>query len=112
MAIAASIFWLAIAATLSTIAGSLAGGTNSRLGLPTAARSFSCRSMSGWAAWWANMRASTMTSSPTSAPPPSTITMASRLAATMQVEIGASARSAKVGLTTSLPSMRPTRTPA
>ena len=73
-----------LARTRSTIAGSLAGGTNSRFGLPTAARSFSCRSMSGCAALWANISASTITSSPTSAPPPSTITMASRLAATIR----------------------------
>ena len=49
--------------TRATIAGSLAGGANSRFGLPTAARSFSCRSSSGWAAWCANISASTMSSS-------------------------------------------------
>ena len=111
MAIAASIFWFASDATLSTIAGSLTGGTNSRFGLPTAARSFSWRSISGWADWWANMRASTITSSPSSAAPPSTITIASRLQATSRSR-SERARSANVGFTTSLPSMRPTRTPA
>ena len=111
MAIAASIFWLAISATLETITGSLAGGTNTRFALPTAARSLSCRSMSGCASLWANISASTMTSSLTSAHPPSTITIASRLAATIRSRSDVS-RSAKVGLITNLPSMRPTRTPA
>ena len=108
---AASIFDPAAAATRSTIAGSLAGGTNSRFGLPTAARSFSCRSMSGWAALWANMSASISTSSATSAPLPSTMTMASRLAATNRSSSDSS-RWAKVGLTTNWPPIRPTRTPA
>ena len=70
--------------TRSTMTGSLTGGVNSRLGLPTAARSFSCRSMSGCAALCANISASMSTSSATSAAPPSTITMASRLAATIR----------------------------
>ena len=84
---------------------------NSRFGLPTAARSFSCRSMSGCAALCANISASTMTSSATCCAPPSTITMASRLAATIRSSSEVS-RWATVGLTTNSPSMRPTRTPA
>ncbi len=84
---------------------------NSRLGLPTAARSLSCRSISGCAALCANINASIIASSLTSAPPPSTMTIASRLAATMRSRSDFS-RCAKVGLMTSSPPMRPTRTPA
>ena len=109
----ASIFWLAeLARPRSTIAGSLAGGTNSRFALPTAARSFSCRSMQRLAppgARTAARRSSTSSAARASRPRPS---RSRRGCAATTRSMSDFSRSANVGLTTNSPSMRPTRTPA
>ena len=86
-------------------------GANLRFGLPTASRMRSCSSSTSCTLLWPNMSASMRSSSVISSAPPSTITMASLLAATM-ISRSLFAISSKVGLAMSLPSMRPTRTPA
>ena len=69
--------------TRAASASSVTGGVNGRFSLPFAARSRSCSSISGWTAWCANSSASITTSSCSSCISPSTIMIASLLAATM-----------------------------
>ncbi len=101
----------AISLTRWSRTSSLTGCGDERFGLPAAARSFSCRSSSGCTASWANSSASTTTVSETSFISPSTMTMASRVAATI-MSISLSSRSAKVGKAMNWPLTRPMRMPA
>ena len=78
-------------------------------GLPTASRSCSWMSMSGWRARWPNRMASAMTSSGRSLAPASTIMIASRVPETIRSSSDSSTW-LKVGLTTNSPSIRPIRT--
>ena len=80
-----------------------------RFGLPTASRSCSWMSMSGWSARWPNRMASAMTSSGRSLAPASTIMIASRVPETIRSSSDSSTW-LKVGLTTNSPSIRPIRT--
>ena len=82
-----------------------------RFGRPAASLSLTCRSIIGCRDSWPKNMASSISSSLTKSPPPSTMTTASLLPATIRL-ISLSVCSSRVGLILKSPFMRPTRTQA